>query len=72
MKKTDTKRYVIIGIVAAIILAVVIGVIGIFSNLHTCDECQRKYVGKEYYARGIFDDYRLCKDCYDVFYDFDW
>lgn len=42
--------------------AVIIGVIILFANIHTCDWCHKTYVGAQYYDMWDINEL-MCKDC---------
>lgn len=47
--------------------AAIIGVIVLLANIHTCDWCQKTYVGAQYY--DMWDTSELmCKDCAMEYY----
>lgn len=58
----NKKTGIIIGIVAVVVIVAV----SIVSNLHTCAECGKTYIGKEYKLVSVWGDSEtVCKDCYN-------
>lgn len=61
-KNTNILKIVIpVVVVLIIILAVV-------CNIHTCEECGKTYLGKDYTISFWGESESVCKDCYNDFY----
>ena len=58
------------GIIIVIVLAVIIVVIAIVANIHTCEECNKTFIGKEYKITWFDQSETVCKDCYNDFYSY--
>lgn len=56
----------------AAIIAVAVVVIGLTLGLglHRCEECDEIYFGKQYKVSFFGETEKVCKDCYDDFYNF--
>lgn len=52
----------------AALLAVVVLVFIIATNIHTCEECEKVYFGKEYSISFFGEHEGMCKECYDNFF----
>lgn len=71
--KTGSKKADSVEKIMKIVLPVVFGLIVVFGivigvNIHTCDECGKTYLGKEYTISFFGESVNVCKDCYeDVF-----
>ena len=53
------------------IIAIVIAIIAILAvafNLHTCEECEKVYLGEEKVISFFGASAKVCKDCYEDFY----
>lgn len=59
---TPFKNYIIV------FVAIVIVAIGIFSNIHTCEECDKTFFGKKYLISFWGETETVCKDCYEYYY----
>lgn len=59
-----------IGIIVGVIAALLIAIIAIVSNIHTCEECEKTYIGKEYKITFFDQSETVCKECYNGFYSF--
>lgn len=59
---TPLKKYIII------FVAFVIVIIGIFFNIHTCEECDKTFFGKKYTINYWGETETVCRDCYEYFY----
>lgn len=67
LKQADGRtKKIIAGVTGTLVLLVV--VLSIVTNIHVCEDCGKRYVGKVYHVGGIFSEYNLCKDCRDEFY----
>lgn len=62
----NKKKGIIIGAVAAIIIMAV----SIIANIHTCEECDKIFIGKEYKITWFDQSETVCKDCYNDFYSY--
>ena len=56
-----------IGILAGV-AAVIIVLLLIVTHIHTCEECDKTYVGKKYTVSFWGESESVCKECYDDFY----
>lgn len=56
-----------IGIFAGVFAAVVVLLL-LVTSIHTCDECDKTYLGKKHTVTFWGETENLCKDCYDDFY----
>lgn len=56
--------------IAAIVVAVLVLMFIILSNIHTCEECEKVYFGKENTISFFGESESVCKDCYNDFYSF--
>lgn len=56
----------IIAPIAAVVLLLII----VVSNIHTCEECDKTYLGKKYTITFWDESENVCKDCYEDFYSF--
>ena len=65
--KTGTnKKFIPLIAVGAVVL---IALIVVF-NIHTCEECDEVYFGKQHKISFFGETEKVCKDCYDDFHDF--
>lgn len=63
LKQADSRtKKILAGIVGAVMLLIII--ISVATNVHYCDYCDKRYIGKEYHISGLFDSYNVCRDCY--------
>lgn len=62
----NKKKGIIIGAVAAIIIIAV----SIIANIHTCEECDKTFIGKEYKITWFDQSETVCKECHDDFYTY--
>lgn len=58
------KMIAILGVFAVIIAAIIL----IVTNMHTCEECNKTYLGKKYEIVFFGQSEIVCKDCYNDFY----
>ena len=56
--------------IAAIVVAALILLVIIIANIHTCEECDKVYFGKENTISFFGESESVCKDCYNDFYSF--
>lgn len=56
--------------IAAIVVAVLVLMFVILSNIYTCEECEKVYFGKENTISFFGESESVCKDCYNDFYSF--
>lgn len=56
-----------IGIIAGI-CAVIVVLVVLATSIHTCDECDKTYLGKKHTVTFWGETENLCKDCYNDFY----
>lgn len=56
--------------VAAIVAGVLLLIFIIVASIHTCEECDKVYIGKENTISFFGETENVCKDCYNDFYSF--
>ena len=71
IKNTKSKnifknKKIIIGVTIVVLLTLII----IISNIHTCDECDKVYFGKKNEISFFGQTEDVCKECYRDFYMF--
>lgn len=66
LKMKNRKMGIIIGVVVVIIITV----IAVIANIHTCEECDKTFIGKEYKITWFDQSETVCKECYGDFYSF--
>ena len=65
--KTGTnKKFIPLIAIGAVVLVALIVVF----NIHTCEECDEVYFGKQHKISFLGETEKVCKDCYDDFHDF--
>ncbi len=62
----NTKKGIIIGA----LVIVVVAAIAVAANIHTCEECDKTFIGKKYEITWFDQSETVCKDCYNDFYSF--
>ncbi|MCI9641691.1 MAG: zinc-ribbon domain-containing protein [Eubacterium sp.] len=60
------KKIAIFAGIAAIIIILLL----IVTSIHTCDECDKTYLGKKHEVTFWGETENLCKDCYNDFYGY--
>lgn len=60
------KKGIIIGALAVVIVVI----IAVVANIHTCEECDKTFIGKQYEITWFDQSETVCKDCYNDFYSF--
>lgn len=58
------------GIIIGAVIAIVVIIIAIVANLHTCEESGKTYVGKENKITWFDQSETVCKECYNDFYSY--
>lgn len=56
------------GITIGAVIAIVIIMLSIIANIHTCEECGKTFIGKEYKITWFDQSKTVCKKCYYDFY----
>ncbi len=65
-KNGSNKKFIpLIAAGAAALVALIV----VF-NIHTCEECDEVYFGKQYKVSFFGESEKVCKECYEDFYDF--
>lgn len=62
----NKKTVAIICAIAAVIIAAIV----LVTNIHTCEECDKTFIGKEYKITWFDQSETVCKECYNDFYSF--
>lgn len=56
------------GIIIGAVVVIIIAIIAIIANIHTCKECDKTFIGKEYKITWFDQSETVCKECYNDFY----
>lgn len=72
--KTGSETADSVGKILKIVLPIIFVLIIIFgivigTNIHTCDECGKTYLGKEYTISFFGESVNVCKDCYEEVFE---
>ena len=65
-KSGARKKFVPLIAVGSVLVAAVVTVL----NIHTCEECDEIYFGTQNEISFFGETEKVCRDCYDDFYDF--
>lgn len=65
IKRAPTKKIIPLAVIGVVLLATLILVF----NIHTCEECDEVYFGKQYEISFLGETEKVCKDCHEDFYD---
>ena len=57
--------------VIAAVIAIAIVVLIIVTNIHSCEDCGKTYIGKEYTISFWGETEKVCRECYNDFY-YNW
>lgn len=71
VKAMESNKKLLIQTIVAIIACFVFALL-IVANVHTCEECEKTYIGKEYTISFFGETEKVCRDCYDDFSEWNW